>query len=234
MYYFRPDFTERDWYLIMRAELTVKRTMEIEELEAQFMASKLEPRHPDLAEEAAGYHDQKACRNCKHYRDIEGYGHFCEQDKTTYPERPVDAEWTEVDKFHEEVCEWRHNHSVEPSGICNLHEPPESKAGSPGYTPPETRNAAMKPTYEFKVSMYKGIREMYLEVSRQAGPDDSQDEDTVKTEQIEVESVRFERFGVVMMFTNVSQKSHAVYELKKLNAWFSDINDTTIILAPAN
>lgn len=72
-----------------------------------------------------GYKDQKACRNCKYYRDIECHGHFCEVDKTEYPvqkqsDKAVD--WKEVEAFQDTVWKWRETHSVEPSGICDLHE----------------------------------------------------------------------------------------------------------------
>ena len=71
------------------------------------------------------YHDQKACRNCKHYQDIECHGHFCVVDGSEYPIATEDMDWEAREKFYNKLWEWRGRHSVEPSGICSLHEAKE-------------------------------------------------------------------------------------------------------------
>lgn len=70
-----------------------------------------------------GYRDQKACRNCKHYQDIECHGHFCLVDKSEYPIAPESMNWDEErEEWYNKLWEWREKHSVQPSGICDLHE----------------------------------------------------------------------------------------------------------------
>lgn len=75
-----------------------------------------------------GYHDQNACRNCVHYRDIECHGHFCEVDGSEYPIAPDNMNWEEREKWYDKLWEWREKHSVEPSGICDLYNKKVEKA----------------------------------------------------------------------------------------------------------